>query len=100
MGEEATVLHRPEQCMFLIRLAPGIYSFLQYEIKEKKFYINKTYTPPEYRGRGLATKLLQHAIAWAKENGLKIVPICSFAVEYFRRHPELQEELAERTCWH
>lgn len=81
--------------MFLIRLAPGTYSFLQYEIKEKKFYINKTYTPPEYRGKGFATKLLQHAVAWAKENGLKIVPVCSFAAEYFRRHLELQDELAE-----
>lgn len=94
-SEGAAILHRPDQRMFLIRLAPGTYSFLQYEIKEGKFYVNKTYTPPEYRGKGLATKLLQHAVAWARENGFKIVPVCSFAVEYFRRHPELRDELAE-----
>ncbi|MCD6357374.1 MAG: N-acetyltransferase, partial [Thermoproteales archaeon] len=56
---------------------------------------NKTYTPPEFRGRGIATRLTEHVIRWAEEGGLGIVPVCSFAVAFFRKHRELRHLLDE-----
>ena len=92
---EYEVIHRPELGKFLIRLAPGTFAFLGYEIREGKMYITKTYTPPEFRGRGIATRLTDYAVNWARENGYKIVPVCSFAVNYFKKNRELQHLLDE-----
>lgn len=89
------IIHRPEQGKFLIRLAPGAYAFLGYELREGKMYITTTYTPPEFRGRGIATRLIEHAIKWAEEKNYKVVPVCSFAVHYFRKHEEMRRVLDE-----
>ncbi|RLF02247.1 MAG: N-acetyltransferase [Thermoprotei archaeon] len=89
------ILHRPKQNMFLARLAPGRYAFVGYEIREGKLYITKAYTPPEFRGRGIATRLTEHVVRWAEEGELKIVPVCSFAVAYFKKHKELRHLLDE-----
>ena len=95
MSEEPRILHRPKQNMFLARLAPGKYAFVGYEVRGGKLYITKTYTPPEFRGRGIATRLTEHVVRWAEERGLGIVPICSFAVAFFKKHKELRHLLDE-----
>ncbi|RLE99290.1 MAG: GNAT family N-acetyltransferase [Thermoprotei archaeon] len=95
MSEELRILHRPRQNMFLARLAPGKYAFVGYEVRGGKLYITKTYTPPEFRGRGIATRLTEHVVRWAEEGGLKIVPVCSFAAAFFRKHKELRRLLDE-----
>jgi predicted GNAT family acetyltransferase len=38
-----------------------------------------TGVPPQYRGQGIAD---------ARATGSKIVPVCSYVVAQFRRHPE------------
>lgn len=47
-----------------------------------------TGVPPQYRGQGIAEKLVARAMADAREKGMKIVPLCSYVVAQFRRHPE------------
>lgn len=77
----------------MLELAPGTSAFLDYELRESKMHITKTYTPPEFRGRGIATYLIEYAVNWAKEHGYKVVPVCSFAIEFFKRRKELWELL-------
>jgi len=79
---------------FLTRLGPGKYAYLKYRLEGDKMYINATFTPGEYRGRGLAAKLTKVAIKYARENALKIVPNCSYAESYFEKHPEYSNILA------
>ena len=47
-----------------------------------------TIVPPELGGRGIASRLVQHALAWAREQGLKVRPDCSFVRAYMDKHPE------------
>jgi hypothetical protein len=89
MAEE--VRHTGEQ--FLIRLAKGKYAHLEYHISADALYIDSTFVPEEYRGRGLADTLTKAAIEYAKEKGLKIVPVCSYAKLFFERHLEYQNLL-------
>ncbi len=91
---EYEVLHRPVLRKFLIHLAPGKYAFLSYEIKEGKMFIELTYTPSEFRGKGIARRLMLEVVKYAKENNLKIVPVCSYAVSFFERYPEHKHILA------
>lgn len=36
-------------------------------------------------GRGIGTMLMQNAVAWAKEHGYTIIPVCSFAQKYLSK---------------
>jgi len=56
--------------------------------------IDHTYTPPEFRGRNIAAMLMERTIADARRDGIKIQPLCSYAVVQFRRHKEWEDLLA------
>lgn len=47
-----------------------------------------TGVPPQYRGQGIAEKLVATAMQDAREKNFRIVPVCSYVVAQFRRHPE------------
>ena len=73
----------------MIHLAPGYDAEMTFR-KEANgtIIIDHTGVPPEYEGRGIAAKLVNRAIADAREQGFKITPLCSYVVAQFRRHPE------------
>jgi predicted GNAT family acetyltransferase len=50
-------------------------------------------TPPSRRGGGVAAALMAGIVAHARAEGLKIAPVCPYAVAWFRRHPEAQDRL-------
>lgn len=85
------IVHR--QNKFLMRLEPGKYAYLEYRVEDGIFFIDSTYTPPDHRGRGIAAKLVEEAIFYSKENGLRIVPNCDYAKKYFEEHPEYRQLL-------
>ncbi len=53
-----------------------------------------TEVPPQLRGRGIASRLIQGALETARAQGLKVVPRCSFVESYIARHPEFADLLA------
>lgn len=57
--------------------------------------IDHTFVDGSLRGQGIAGKLLEHAVASIKEQGLKVRPVCSYAVTWFEKHPEHADLLAE-----
>ena len=60
-------------------------------IKGKTIRIDHTRVHPSQRGKGLAHRLIEAAVAYARAEGLSIVPVCSFAVAEFKRHPEYED---------
>ncbi len=50
--------------------------------------INHTFVDPSLRGQGVADKLLSAAVKQIRSNNLKARPTCSYAVQWFQRHPE------------
>lgn len=56
--------------------------------------IDHTFTPPKFRGRSIAFRLMERSIADARREGLRIRPFCSYAVAQFRRHPDWADVLA------
>ena len=47
-----------------------------------------TEVSPQATGKGLARKLLAAMVAYARDNGYKVIPICPFVHAQFKRHPE------------
>jgi predicted GNAT family acetyltransferase len=45
------------------------------------------------QGRGVARKLVDHAVAWARQTGTKLIPVCTYAKSVFDRNPDLHDVL-------
>ena len=45
------------------------------------------------RGTGAAGRLMQGVLELAREHGLKVTPVCGYAVAYLKRHPEFHDLL-------
>ncbi|WP_414042409.1 GNAT family N-acetyltransferase [Macrococcus sp. EM39E] len=52
--------------------------------------IDHTYTDPKLRGQGIAKDLVLKVTDYAKENNLKIIPLCSYARNVMERDKSLQ----------
>ncbi|MDP1028668.1 GNAT family N-acetyltransferase [Sphingomonas sp. KR1UV-12] len=52
-----------------------------------------TVVPPAIEGRGVGTRLVRGALDDARDQGLKVVPQCSFVRAYIERHPEYRDLL-------
>jgi uncharacterized protein len=55
-----------------------------------------TEVPEKLEGHGYAAALAKSALAYAKAEGLKIIPSCPFISTYVRRHPEYASMIATR----
>jgi predicted GNAT family acetyltransferase len=49
-----------------------------------------TYVPPEHRGRGIAEKLVEHALEETLQRGWRFHASCWYVAGYARRHPRFQ----------
>lgn len=66
----------------------GNLSKLDYIQDGKNFVITHVGVHPDLRGQGVAGKIVQVSLEYAKEKSLRVIPMCSYAAAYMRRHPE------------
>jgi len=79
----------PTRGRYVIKLSPDAEAEMTFSKGENDtIIIDHTGVPPAFEGRGIAAKLVNHAVADARHNGFKIKPVCSYVVAQFRRHPE------------
>jgi predicted GNAT family acetyltransferase len=55
--------------------------------------IDYSFVPPQYRGKGVALKLIKRAVEDARAKGFKITPLCGYVASEFRHHPEWADVL-------
>jgi predicted GNAT family acetyltransferase len=55
--------------------------------------VNHTFVDPELRGQSIAGKLLDKVVKMAREENLKVVPTCSYAVAKLTRTDEYKDIL-------
>jgi len=56
-----------------------------------KFIIDHTEVNPEFNGQGVGKKMVLAAVEYARENGLKIIPLCPFAKAMFDNISEIRD---------
>ena len=66
----------------------GYLSKLDYIQDGKNFVITHVGVYPELRGQGVAGKITERALEYAKANSLRVIPMCSYAASYIRRNPQ------------
>lgn len=57
-----------------------------------KFIIDHTEVNEGYKGLGI--QLIEAAVAYARNNNLKIIPLCPFAKKMFERKVDIRDTLA------
>ncbi len=78
--------------MFFMEDGDGITSELTYSLEDNGIMvINHTETREALKGKGLASKLVEKTVAYAKENDLKVDPVCPFAEQQFNDNKAYQE---------
>lgn len=58
-----------------------------------KFIIDHTEVEPAYNGKGVGKELVYQAVEFARENNLKIIPLCPFATVTFQKNEEIRDVL-------
>jgi len=72
----------------------GHTAFADYRRAGGRLLIDHVETPLALRGGGVAARVMQGVAEQARQEGLKVTPICSYAVAWFKRHPEASDLLA------
>lgn len=87
------VAHDAGRLRFSCRLQ-GHEAVLDYRLVEGRMTITHTGVPQAIGGRGVAAALVRTALDRARTKGWRVVPACSYAAAYLRRHPEYANLLA------
>jgi len=69
----------------------GQHCELDYRLADKVMTITHTGVPIPVEGRGIAAAMTQAAMETARAEGWTVVPACSYAAAWLRRHPEFAD---------
>ncbi|MGB8190895.1 MAG: GNAT family N-acetyltransferase [Chitinophagaceae bacterium] len=61
---------------------------MEVAVSGKNLIVYHTEVAPKAEGKGIAKKLLAAMVAHAREQDLKVVPLCAFVHAQFKRHAD------------
>jgi predicted GNAT family acetyltransferase len=75
------------QSRFELAVEGGV-AFANYRTTPAAVIITHTETPRALRGHGIASQLIEGALALIRADGRKVIGACGFVVDYLGKHPE------------
>ena len=88
------VVINPARHRFELDLADGQIGFAEYRLLDGgRILFPHTVVPEGHEGHGYGTRLIEAGLAHAREQGLKVIPQCSFFRAYMNKHPEARDLL-------
>ncbi|CAN5878568.1 GNAT family N-acetyltransferase [soil metagenome] len=83
-----SVLHDLEAHRFTIPVASGTAVLSYASAGPGVLELYSTFVPAADRGQGVAARLVEAAVGYARREGLRIVPSCWYVANWIREHPE------------
>jgi len=77
------VIHEVAAQKFIVR-QDGKEAVLAYRLEDQQIDFYSTFVPPEFRGQGIAEKLVRTGIAWAKDQSFHITASCWYAAKFLK----------------
>lgn len=77
---------------FEVRIGDQV-AFADYKVLASGVLFSHTEVPPALGGRGIAKTLVRAGLKFARENNLKVMPVCPFFAKYITEHVEEQDLL-------
>jgi len=96
-AEKLEVVHNPASNRFEAWIE-GELSKLDYLLDEDMIVMTHVGVYPEHRGQGVAGKLTQVALEYAKENQLRVIPMCPYIASYIHKNPQYAELTKQKTA--
>ncbi len=84
------VRNNEARCRYELPTEHGL-AIAVYERQGDSLVFTHTEVPRADEGRGIGTRLVREALDDARRRGLRIVPACSFVVDFVRRHPQYRD---------
>ena len=72
----------------------GELAVAEYVLRPGAIEFTHTFVPEPLRGRGVATRLVEAALASARARHLAVTPTCAMFAAYMEGHPETHDLLA------
>ena len=88
--DTATVIRHDADDRRFSTIVDGTKAFVEYERVDDVLVVTHTWVPKEIGGRGIAGQLVRAALDFAREQGLKVRPQCTYADAWMRRHPDYE----------
>lgn len=88
--DELKISHNPAENRFEAWIE-GQLAKLDYMEDGDTIVMTHVGVPVEYRGHGLAGRITQSALEYAKAKSLRVIPMCSYVAAYIRRNPQYVE---------
>jgi len=89
----AGVVHNQAAQQFELRIG-NVLCLLQYRRREQTMVIYHTEVPPPFEGRGLAARMTQAALDFARSENLRVEPRCPYTAAFLRKHRQYLDLLA------
>jgi len=62
-------------------------------LDERRVIIDHTEVQPKLRGHGVARRLLDAAVGWARATGTRVIPTCPYVKAQFEKDPSIRDVL-------
>lgn len=83
--------HVPERQRFEGALDGQVVGFAAYQKTDALIVFTHTEVDPAMEGKGVGGAIVRHALDHAREEGLRVLPVCPFVQAWMGRHPEYAE---------
>ena len=95
MEKRHSLIHNEERHRYEFRLDGGV-AYVEYEpAANGRYRLTHTIVPPQFEGQGIGRELVESTLEALCEQGVRIIPECTFIIRYIQRHPEWESLLAE-----
>jgi len=82
------VRHDPDHSRFFVPLPDGDAELIYAPFSEDVLDLQHTEVPPSGHGRRIGDALVRAALAYAREQGMRVMATCPYVQAWLRRHPE------------
>ena len=82
------VRHDPDHSRFFVPLADGDAELIYAPFSEDVLDLQHTEVPPSGHGRRIGDALVRAALAYAREQGMRVMATCPYVRAWLRKHPE------------
>lgn len=93
---EVRVEREPERSRYVLRSGDRAVGVLDYRLLGDEIVFTHTGVDPACEGRGYGSRLVERGLDDARDDGLRVRPLCSFVAAYIRRHPEYADLVTRR----
>lgn len=100
MNDIELKLKETGQGAFVIEEGDARIAEMEIAITNGNLTVYHTEVADALKGKGVASKLLSTMAAYARENKLKVIPLCPYVLAQFKRHPDQYADIWNKSSHH